>query len=305
TLRGTVWDGVGRPISSARVALTAPDGRLVASDVTDARGAFTLSASPAAYTSNLQLAGAPVPMRITLDLAPMQQSLVVAATGVATPQTQLGQSVQVLDHSALNARVGLTLDDSLREAAGVQISRDGAVGAQTSLSLRGSDPGFTKIMLDGVPLQRFDYGAFDFSTLLPAALESVTVVSGGDSVVYGSDAAAGVVDIRSPTGAGLPAPELTAETIGGSFSTVQQTDQFLGNRGPFDYAFTFGYLNTLNQLPNNPAWNQTWAGNVGIRVPARSFARINLRHTSSRAGDPGAFVFYAIPDDSWQRQGET
>lgn len=317
TLSGTVWDGVGRPIPSARVALSAPDGRLIASDITDARGAFTLSApsavytlrvtkpSFAAYTSNLQLAAAPVPMRITLDLAPMQQSLVVAATGVATPQTQLGQSVQVLDHSALNARVGLTLDDSLREAAGVQISRDGAVGGLTSLSLRGSDPGFTKIMLDGVPLQRFDFGAFDFSALLPAALESVTVVSGGDSVVYGSDAAAGVVDVRSRTGAGLPAPELTAETIGGSFSTLQQTDQILGSRGRFDYAFTFGYLDTLNQLPNNPAWNQTWAGNVGIRLPARGFARINLRRTPSRAGDPGAFALYAIPDDSWQRQGET
>ena len=318
-VRGTVRDGIGRSIPGASVTLTTPQGTIAAQAKTTLQGGFQLEAPAgsyqiqvhkptfASYSDAIRIAAqAAPPLQITLGLAPMQQTLVVTATGVATPQTQLGQSVQVLDKAAIQARNGLILADSLRDLTGVQAYSDGAIGGATSVSLRGADPSFTKIMLDGVPLQRFDFGSFDFSTLLPAALESATVVRGGDSVVYGSDAAAGVIDLRSRSGAGVTTPELVVDTMGGSFDTVQQSTQLLGQWRPIDYAFTFGYLDTHNQIPNDKAWNQTWAGNVGIRLPARASLRLNLRHITSRSGVPNAYEFFGgLTDDAFQHQGET
>lgn len=226
TINGFVKDGLGRPVAAATVVATGASGEAHASTGADGgfhlklpSGAYTLHASKtsfADYSASVQATPDAPPLQITLALAPMQQQVVVAATGIATPQIQLGQSVQTLAASDVQARQGLTLDASLRTLTGVQVVRDGAVGGVTDLSLRGSGPGFTKILLDGVPVQRFDAGAYDFSTLL-AGGASAAVVSGGDSVVYGSDAAAGVIDIRTPTGAGLAAPELILDTSAGSF----------------------------------------------------------------------------------------
>lgn len=314
TINGFVVDGLGRPVAAAAITATGAGGEAHASTGTDGRfrlalpsGPYTLRASKAsfaAYSAAVQATPDAPPLQITLALAPMQQQVVVAATGIATPQIQLGQSVQTLEAGEVQARQGLTLDASLRTLTGVQVVRDGALGGVTDLSLRGSGPGFTKILLDGVPVQRFDAGAYDFSTLL-AGGASAAVVSGGDSVVYGSDAAAGVIDIRTPTGAGLAAPELVLDTTAGSFGTVHHDTQLLGQWRPVDYAFGFDYLNTQNQLPRDPAWNQTWTGNVGIRLPRRASLRVMAHRIASRGGLPNAFNFFGIADNSWQREGET
>ncbi|MGH9486733.1 MAG: TonB-dependent receptor plug domain-containing protein [Terriglobales bacterium] len=318
-LSGSVVDGTGRRIAQAQITLTNLQTHTVKNAATGRNGRFSISVLPgvysiearkptfATYQHTLQLtAGARAPLTITLGLAPMQQSLVVTATGIATPQTQLGQSVQTLGSAEIQAQQGLTLAQSLRDLTGVQVSSYGSVGGLTSVSILGADPSFTTILLDGVPVQRFDFGAYDFSTLLPAGLDSVTVVRGGDSVLYGSDAAAGVIDIHTRSGEGVIPPEIVVDTTAGSFDTKQQTTQLLGQWRPVDYAFTFGYLDTHNQVPNDKAWNQTWAGNIGIRLPRHASVRFQLRHISSRTGVPNAYEFFGgLTDDATQQQGET
>lgn len=311
---GSVEDGLGRPVAAAIITLTGTDAAAHTQSGADGRfrlslppGTYTLRARKASfadYTAVVQITAGTAPPRIRLALAPMQQQLVVTATGIATPQIQLGQSVQTLAGSAITARQGLTLDQTLRTLAGVQIVRDGALGGVTDLSLRGAGAGFTKILLDGVPVQRFDAGAYDFSTLLASAA-SVTVVSGGDSVVHGSDAAAGVIDIRTPSGAGVSSPTLVLDTSAGSFGTVRQQSQLLGQWRPFDYAVGFNYLDTRNQLPRDPAWNQSWTANLGVRLPRQASLRLALNRIGSRAGVPNEFAFFGIADNSWQREAET
>lgn len=317
-IQGTVLDGVDRVLGSADIEITKPDGTLVATATTDHRGRFRIIMRPGVYRLHVAKPSfAPVTeiirvrpselvlVRVLLGLAPLQQALVVTATGVATPPIQLGQSVHVMDRDQIQDRNGLTLDDALRELPGVQVTRTGAVGGITSVMLRGGDASFSKILLDGVPVQRFDFGSYDFSTLAPESLESVTVVNGADSVVYGSDAASGVIDVRSRNGQDVASPELILHTASGSFGTAQNAAQFLGNWRPVDYAFAFGYLDTANELPRSQAWNQSWSGNVGLRLPAHAHLRAVLHRVGSRAGDPNAFDFFGVADDSWQRQGET
>ena len=68
---------------------------------------------------------------------------------------------------------------------------------QANVSLRGLGTQRTLVLLDGRRVVAADgRGAVDLNVLPPALLSSVEVVSGGASVAYGSDAIAGVVNLK-------------------------------------------------------------------------------------------------------------
>ena len=76
--------------------------------------------------------------------------------------------------------------------------------------MRGGESKFTKVLVDGVPVNDAG-GAFDFSALTTDNIERIEVVRGPASVLYGSDAVAGVVQLftRARNGA-TAARELSA-----------------------------------------------------------------------------------------------
>jgi outer membrane receptor protein involved in Fe transport len=76
-------------------------------------------------------------------------------------------------------------------------SNDPSNDGQANLSLRGIGVSQTLVLVDGKRLMPADgRGSVDLNVLPPALIESVEVVSGGASAVYGSDAIAGVVNFR-------------------------------------------------------------------------------------------------------------
>lgn len=69
---------------------------------------------------------------------------------------------------------------------------------QASLNLRGLGPSRNLVLLDGRRLQPSDtQNVVDINTIPKAIIESVEVITGGASAVYGSDAMAGVVNFRT------------------------------------------------------------------------------------------------------------
>jgi len=64
-------------------------------------------------------------------------------------------------------------------------------------------------------------GAFDFGQLSNAGVNSVEVLRGSNSVLYGSDALSGVVNITSSRGTSA-IPEVKYSVDGGNFRTLNQ-----------------------------------------------------------------------------------
>jgi outer membrane receptor protein involved in Fe transport len=82
-------------------------------------------------------------------------------------------------------------------AAAGATSNEPSNDGQANVSLRGLGPSRTLVLLDGRRIMPADaFGAVDLNILPPALVESVQVVTGGASAVYGSDAIAGVVNFR-------------------------------------------------------------------------------------------------------------
>ena len=92
----------------------------------------------------------------------------------------------------------------------------GSYGGATSLFIRGGESKFAKVLIDGVPVNDAG-GAFDFSTLSTDNLDRIEIVRGPASVLYGSDAMAGVVQLFTRRGAGAPRGELSVR--GGGFGS--------------------------------------------------------------------------------------
>ncbi|MDH7942642.1 TonB-dependent receptor [Pseudohongiella sp. SYSU M77423] len=70
-------------------------------------------------------------------------------------------------------------------------------GGQAQVDLRGLGSSRTLVLMDGIRLQPSNVsGIIDLNTVPSGLIESVEIVTGGGSAVYGSDAIAGVVNIK-------------------------------------------------------------------------------------------------------------
>jgi vitamin B12 transporter len=110
----------------------------------------------------------------------------------------------VLDGERLDQLQSVTVMDALRTLPGVSIARRGTIGGQSSLFVRGANSSQTLVLIDGVRVNdpSSPNAAFDFGPLLAGNAGRVELLRGPNSIVWGSQAIGGVVNVemRKPTG---------------------------------------------------------------------------------------------------------
>src|SRR5690348_7172019 len=142
--------------------------------------------------------------------------VVVTATRSELARDRVPESVSVLTGEQLRQQGIVTVADALRQVPGVALAQSASYGTATSLFIRGGESKFTKVLLDGVPVNDAG-GAFDFSSLTTDNVERIEIVRGPASVLYGSDAVAGVIQIFTRRGTRGVHGDLAAR--GGRFGT--------------------------------------------------------------------------------------
>ena len=88
-----------------------------------------------------------------------------------------------------------------------------------------------------------------------------------NSVMYGSDALAGVVSIKTKRGR-TRVPEFTYAADGGNLGTWTSDAGIGGVAKRFDYYSTYRRFETDNDVPNNSYTNGTYAGRFGVALGA-------------------------------------
>src|SRR2546426_7385874 len=86
----------------------------------------------------------------TLVLKPV----VVTATRVPVSADLVASAVTVLRGSDLVAQGVRTVAQALETVPGAHVAETGSFGGQTSLFMRGGESDYTKVLLDGVPLNQ-------------------------------------------------------------------------------------------------------------------------------------------------------
>lgn len=123
-------------------------------------------------------------------------AIIVTSSRTGEVAAGLATSISADDLSRLQP---VSLLDALNDVAGVHAVSTGGAGGGSFLSIRGGEPNFTLVLLDGVRLNdptNSKGGAFDFTLIDPALVQAVEVSRGAGSAVHGSDSLSGVVNIR-------------------------------------------------------------------------------------------------------------
>lgn len=139
----------------------------------------------------------------------VEPAIVTARLPALAPATR--DEIVLIEGAALG--VGQSLAEILQAVPDVQVQQPGGRPGRASLYLRGADPNFTVVMLDGVPLNNSGDsrgGAVDVSEISPLGLERVVVARGPLSGLYGSGALAGALDLVVPAGTQTPRGALLA-----------------------------------------------------------------------------------------------
>jgi iron complex outermembrane receptor protein/vitamin B12 transporter len=309
-VHGTVTDPLGAAVPGAVVALM-QDGKVITNTRSDAAGGFTLSSGSSGrfyvlasaltfrqVTTQGFYAGRldSVQQDVVLEADTVRQNIVVTASGLPAPQAQTGASVDVLHAPDFANR--FTLIDPLRQIPGVAVVSDGQNGSATSIFVRGGNSDANKILIDGVPAEDIG-GVFDLSTISTTAIDSVEVYKGPNSVLYGSDAAAGLFSITTPRGS-TPTPSFLYQGDAGNYYTYRNEIQTGWARGKFDYYGAFSRLNSSNDVPQSQYHNVTSSLNFGWAPTAKTTIRGTARNTTAAIGLPGAYNFYLLPNDGKQ-----
>jgi outer membrane cobalamin receptor len=132
----------------------------------------------------------------------LMEKIVVTGTTFPVSISEFPSEITVIDQQLIRSSHAKNISELLRTVPGVFIDQQGGRGGISSIYLRGADPNFTLILLDGVKLNDPNNsrgGSFDLSTLSTDNVERIEIVKGPQSAVYGSDAIAGVVRLTAVT----------------------------------------------------------------------------------------------------------
>ena len=199
-------------------------------------------------------------------------SVDVTADRTSIPPGQSAKTVYVLSPQQLHDYPGVTLDESLGQHAGFELFRraPSRVANPTSegISLRGlgsTAASRTLVLEDGAPLNDPFGGYIHWDEQPQQDVDSVTIVTGGGSDLYGSSALGGVIDL---TPAGIAPTRLFLAGAGGSQDTSDLQASLSQVSKPSSLLIAGESLRTAGYIPTSPAV----AGLVDIPANVRSQA---------------------------------
>ncbi len=162
----------------------------------------------------------------------------IIVTGTFEPMTleEIDRAIRVLPVRG-NTLLFDTLADVLRLDPSLDLQERAPGGVQTDLSIRGSNFGETLVLLNGQRLNDVQSGHHNMDIPVPLdSISRVEVMRGSGSTLYGSDAAAGVINIITTPPEGL---ELRLRTAIGNFGTNQERGSIAAGSAKISEQLTF------------------------------------------------------------------
>ena len=299
SISGVVLDPSGAAIAGAEVTLESTAAGIPSSHlVSDASGRFGLDVSPGNYHLRIARASfAPhqqdlrlVPgerreITVHLSLDSTSSKVIVTAEPLPALASDVAAPVDVVTKQQISDLQFTFLAGAIANLQGVSLGQDSRGGGVVSLFLDGGNSNYTKVLVDGVPLDA-PGGAVDFSPMTLDNISKIEVVHGAESALYGSDAMTGVVQFFTAQGS-THEPELDLLAEGGNFSSARGAITLSGIAGKLDYLAGFGRLDTDGQGVNDYFRDETFSGNFGWKFRDLDSIRLVLKNNTSWAGIQG------------------
>lgn len=193
-------------------------------------GTFTIRVSFLGYATDSAIITIKTGEKIVQDfqLIPAEieiSPVVITATRTKRAVEDVPARMAILGKSEIGNYPVNDIDDALKSIPNVFVNRSwGIFSKNTSVTMRGLDgTSRTLVLLDGIPLNKVSGGQIQWALIRPEEVESIEVLKGPGSALYGMNAMGGVINVitRKPqkkldVSAGLQAGSMN--TVGGDFS---------------------------------------------------------------------------------------
>lgn len=247
----------------------------------------------------------------TTSGATLLPETVVTATRTETPSRQIGSAITVVTGEELQLRQIRFVSDGLRQVPGLAVNRTSGFGSSTDVRIRGAEANQTLVLLDGVKVNDPALSSqFNFGNLLTSDIDRIEVLRGPQSVLYGSDAIGGVVNIITKRGATEPRIRASAEY--GSFNTFETGSTISGGGKLYDFSLGGAYLrsdgiSSASEANGNTEEdgnrNKTVQGRLGLKPTDVVELNFNGRWQRAKV-DNDAFTTIAEDDGSFTNTTE-
>jgi vitamin B12 transporter len=202
--------------------------------------------------------------------------VVVTATRVPVRADIIASAITVLRGSDLVIRGIRTVAEALETVPGAHVVETGSFGGQTSLFMRGGESDYTKVLLDGVPLNEAG-GFIDLAHLTTDNVDRIEIVRGPVSVLYGTDAVTGVVQVFTRTGQGNP--RMGAQLRGGTYGATHVALDVAGGSRHISYSASVSQFSADGLYPfNNNYRNTVGIARIQVTPDARTDASLTYRY---------------------------
>lgn len=190
---------------------------------------------------------------------------------------------KVISEQEIKAYGVSTLDEVLSKQSGIigTITKTGTEGLQ----MQGLDASYTSILIDGFPLIGRSFGTLDLNRISIADVESIEIIKGSSSSLYGSDALAGVINVISKKQA-KDGTNINISLKGSSHNTINPKLIYKFKKSDFQFSTTADYYKTdgydlissdlLNTV--NPYTNYTLCANLRHSISDKFLVKTHARY---------------------------
>jgi len=181
--------------------------------------------------------------------------VIITATRVAQSADAALASVTVITRADLEREQAQSVQDALRNVAGLSLDNNGGMGKATSVFLRGTESDHVLVLVDGIKVGSASLGTTSFQDIPVDQIERIEIVRGPRSSLYGSEAIGGVIQIFTRRGHRQLTPSFSVDV--GSHDTGKLTAGISGGDAENWINFNLSTLSTagINACSGKPSPN--------------------------------------------------
>ncbi len=226
------------------------------------------------------MVGAVAAAVLTIDAAQAAESvktdaIKVTATRVEKELSDVNMSVSIITEEQIKHSTARNVGELLQDIPGIEINPDGGQGMKR-VNIRGENAFRTVVMIDGQKVAEHKSMSGAPMLIDPSQIERIEVIKGPASVLYGSDAIGGVINIITKKGGERP---------------------FQGNVSVGYNTSADGYSGSASLFGSNNGWNYrlsaAYEDNGDLKTPVG-----DMPNTAFNSKTANLFVSYDINSDA-------